>query len=96
MKQIADTSFIGRSKELDGLLNEMPVDIGNAQGSLKIISGEAGIGKSRLLVEIADTMQSRGFRVLWSERIEDPAAPPFFTWVLALRFCLADYTDDEL
>ena len=41
-------------------------------------------------------MEARGRRVLWSERLEDPAAPPFFSWVLAIRSCLAGYDDDSL
>jgi len=34
--------------------------------------------------------------MLWSQMIEDPGAPPYFSWLLALRACLQQYDDQAL
>ncbi len=96
MINIAHTEFIGRENELNDLLTSLTDGDNTIQGCLKFVSGTAGIGKSWLLAEVAKRVTSLGSRVLWSQRIENPAAPPFFTWVLVLRSCLANYDDNEL
>lgn len=65
-------------------------------GRLAALVGEAGIGKTRLMTETARLATGRGCRVLWSQMIEDPVAPPYLPWLLLLRDCLQQVDDDTL
>jgi DNA-binding CsgD family transcriptional regulator len=87
--------FIGRTRELDAIRAALPGPAAG-RGRFVAISGDAGIGKTRLMAEIAALAESRGVNVLWSQMIEDPVAPPFFAWMLLLRAALQNYTDEEL
>lgn len=80
--------FIGRTAEL-ARLEALLVQCGSGRGRLATIVGEAGIGKTRLMTEAARLAAARGCAVLWSQMLEDPVAPPFLPWLLALRECLA-------
>ena len=96
MSGLEDASFVGREKTLRSLSIDLTSSEIGSRGCLKFISGTAGIGKSRLLSQIAKQADYSGSRVLWSERIENPAAPPFFSWILILRSCVNNYEDNLL
>ena len=66
------------------------------KGRLVTVVGEAGIGKTRLVAEIANIAADHGFNVLWSQMIEDPVAPPYTAWLLGLRGYLQQVDDDTL
>ncbi len=57
---IADSPLIGRSGEL----SRLRALIDNGDGGALVVLGEAGIGKSALLAELAGYAQARGLRVL--------------------------------
>jgi len=88
-----NTPFIGRESELRRL-GELLEASHRGQGCLAVIGGEAGVGKTRLMGEFAKHARVRGCSILWSQMIEQPAAPPYLTWLLALRGYL-QYADDE-
>jgi tetratricopeptide (TPR) repeat protein len=76
--------FVGRERELADLsagLNQAA----SGRGSLFLLAGEPGIGKSRLADELATTARERGFLVLWGRCWEAGGAPPYWPWVQALR-----------
>ena len=50
-----------------------------------LISGEPGIGKTRLADEIAGDAASRGMRVVWGRCWEGGGAPAYLPWVDVLR-----------
>lgn len=50
-----------------------------------LVSGEPGIGKSRLADELATRAQARGARVLWGRCWEAGGAPAYWPWVQAIR-----------
>ena len=50
-----------------------------------LISGEPGIGKTRLADELAGDAASRGMRVVWGRCWEGGGAPAFLPWVDILR-----------
>lgn len=54
------------------------------------------MGKTRLIAEFADIAEAKGTRVLWSQMIEDPGAPPYFSWLLALRSCIQQSDNESL
>src|SRR4051794_9574649 len=78
------SDFVGRERELAVLADHMEDAIAG-RGSLVLIAGEAGIGKSRLCGELATRAGSRGARVLTGRCWEAGGAPPFWPWIDALR-----------
>ncbi len=55
--------FVGRDGELDAVLTAIGT-VGSAGLSAAVVTGEAGIGKSRLIGEVADRLRRRGWRLL--------------------------------
>ena len=60
-----------------------------------LISGEPGIGKTRLADEIAGDAASRGMRVVWGRCWEDAGAPAYLPWVDVLRSLILDQRRDR-
>ena len=54
-------------------------------GSLQLLVGEPGIGKTRAAEELATYAQVRGVRVYWGRCREDDGAPAYWPWVQAIR-----------
>jgi MoxR-like ATPase len=50
-----------------------------------LISGEPGIGKTRLVEELAARANAAGARVLWATCWEDEGAPADWPWIQLLR-----------
>ncbi len=66
--------LIGRDTELNILLDHLTKAIGG-QGSTIFISGEAGIGKTRLLNELIQFAGARGFQILTSNCAYESLTP---------------------
>ena len=60
------TPLVGRSREL-GVLTELFAQVKNGRGQVVFIVGDAGIGKSRLVLEFQRTLAARGESVTWLE-----------------------------
>ena len=54
-------------------------------GGLALVTGDAGIGKSHLVGELAAAAAADGIRVAWGHCHERADAPPFWPWTEALR-----------
>lgn len=93
--RIANPPFVGRTEELRALRKMLPGSSGRS-GRFVAIAGEPGIGKTRLMTEIARIATAEGKRVLWSQMVEDFAAPPFFCWTLVLRDYVQQFDDDVI
>lgn len=89
----AGTVFIGRRDELR-LLHDALSQAQAGSGRLLLVSGEPGIGKSRLAQEGANQAADLGFQVLWGRCLEDPSAPPYWPWLHLMRGWL-ELTEDE-
>jgi tetratricopeptide (TPR) repeat protein len=65
------------------------------RGHLAMVSGDAGIGKTRIAEQISEEATRLGFAVLWGRSIEarEAPAPPYWPWVQALRGLIRS-TDD--
>jgi DNA-binding CsgD family transcriptional regulator len=75
--------MVGRQRELDllrGLLDRARAGSGGGV----LLAGEAGIGKTRLLQELAAESVRSGAAVLWGRCFEGDSAPPFTPWIEAL------------
>jgi DNA-binding SARP family transcriptional activator/tetratricopeptide (TPR) repeat protein len=78
------TPLVGRAEEA-ARFHTLLDEVGAGQGRILALVGEAGIGKSRLLEELAALAARRGHRVLWSRSYETEQVLPFGPWVDALR-----------
>ena len=81
--------FVGRERELADILGAFD-DARSGTGRLVLLTGEPGIGKSRLADELAARAQARGTTVLWGRCWEAGGAPAYWPWVQALRSYVRD------
>lgn len=77
-------TFVGRQQELAILRTRIDEAI-QGKGSLVLINGEPGIGKTRLLMEAARYAEAREVKVLWGRCWEGEGAPPFWPWRQVIR-----------
>ena len=70
-------TFVGRDRELAELRAGLD-DVGAGQGRLFLLSGEPGIGKTRLAEEISTDASARGMRVVWGRCWEGGGAPAYW------------------
>ena len=80
----ANGTLLGRERELDALCAGLEEAIAG-HGRLFLISGEPGIGKSRLLDEFARHASSMGVRVLPGRCWEAGGAPAYWPWCQSIR-----------
>ena len=66
------------------------------RGRLFLLTGESGIGKSRLLEETAVAAERIGVRVAWGRGWESGGTPPYWPWVQVLRSEAAGLNDGDL
>jgi DNA-binding SARP family transcriptional activator len=77
-------AFVGRERELRELVGGLDAALAGT-GRLFLVSGEPGIGKSRLLEQLARCARQRGADVLVGRCWEAGGAPPYWPWVQVLR-----------
>lgn len=87
--------FVGRLEELAHLEASFS-EACAGQGSLVLLSGEPGIGKTRTAVELAVRADSEGAQVLWGRCHEEAGAPPYWPWSQVLRDLIAALDDEAL
>src|SRR6185436_10970005 len=63
---------------------------------LVLLSGEAGIGKTRLADAFAVEARERGARVAWGRCWEAGGAPVYWPWLQAVRSLLRDIEPVDL
>jgi DNA-binding SARP family transcriptional activator len=81
--------FVGRERELADLRNGLD-DIRRGRGSLFLISGEPGIGKTALTEQFAAAVSEQDARVLSGRCWEFGGAPAYWPWVQCLRTLVRD------
>ncbi|HZR82005.1 MAG TPA: AAA family ATPase [Candidatus Binatia bacterium] len=84
-----ESPFVGRDAELAQLRAGLE-DALAGRGRFFLVEGEAGIGKTRLVEEVAREAVHRGHRVLWGRCWEGEGAPHYWPWTQVLRAALAD------
>jgi predicted ATPase/class 3 adenylate cyclase len=70
------TPFVGRAPERTRLLQAVE-RTRTGSGTLMLIAGEAGVGKSRLVEEVAAEARRLGLRVLTGHCVDQEGAPPY-------------------
>jgi hypothetical protein len=78
------SALIGRDRDVDEI-HQLIDGAGNGQGALVLISGEAGIGKTRLAEESADHGRRRGFAVHWGASWDGAGQPSLWPWMQVVR-----------
>ena len=76
--------FVGRERELAACVDALDAALAG-HGRLVLVSGEPGIGKSRLTDELANRARARGAAVLVGRCWEAGGAPAYWPWVQSLR-----------
>src|SRR5262249_23118298 len=72
---LTQSPFVGRTAEL-ARLGQRLRDARAGHGAVVLLEGEAGIGKTRTLEELAETAHAEGAAVLWGRCYEGEAARP--------------------
>jgi transcriptional regulator with XRE-family HTH domain len=86
--------LVGRERELETLTQLMEL-VRAGQGAVALLAGEPGIGKTRLLHELAQRARSRGWQVLLGRAYEPTGLPPYLPIVEPLRAYLRACGDHE-
>ena len=87
------TPLVGREAELGRL--QVALDQAMAQrGALVLVSGEPGIGKTRLVEELATRASEGGALVVWGRVDEEEGAPAYWPWVQLLGAVFDDCDGD--
>jgi len=84
MTTVSRDSFVGRHahlEEVEALLDRAR----QGSGCLVLVSGEAGIGKTRFAEEAAGLAERTGAAVAWGQCTEEEGAPPFLPWSQVFR-----------
>lgn len=76
--------LVGRDRELEELSAALD-DAVAGRGRLFLVSGDGGVGKTRLVDELASRAKGMGAAVLWGRCSKRPGAPPYWPWTQALE-----------
>jgi DNA-binding CsgD family transcriptional regulator len=81
--------FVGRAREIS-LLTDLMHAAAAGHGQVVGISGEPGIGKTRLAKEAVDVACGLGFRVFWGRFHEGQYVPPYGPWKQIVRELISE------
>jgi len=92
-KAVICPTIVGRVSEL-AALQSMVSELEEGRSHLVLLSGEAGIGKSRLVAELANDARSRGFQVLQGNCYGRDRTSPYAPVLDVIRSFLATQPRD--
>jgi hypothetical protein len=88
----AGRPFVGRTKELQELRGGLE-ETAEGHGRLFLLSGEPGIGKTRLMQELSREAAERGWRAAAGRCWEEGGAPVYWPWIQAVRALGGDFEE---
>ena len=88
-------TFIGREREV-ALLSAGLQDALGGRGSVFLVSGEPGIGKTALAEHVADRAADQDTRVVWSRSWDGGGAAPYWSWTQIIRALVEGLDEDAL
>ncbi len=80
LDRLARGVFVGREKELERLRKAFD-EAYAGRGSMVMLVGEPGIGKTRAAQELETYAKMRGSQVLWGRAHESSGAPAYWPWI---------------
>jgi DNA-binding SARP family transcriptional activator len=87
--------FVGRGRELAEIWGALESTLAG-RGTVALISGEPGIGKTRLSEQIGTLATERGARVLWGRCFEGGGAPAYWPLLQVLRAYVEERQPSQL
>jgi DNA-binding NarL/FixJ family response regulator len=78
------------------MLRDLIARAGQGEGRVVLVSGEPGIGKTRLLGELAARARTVGWTDFAGRADEAEGMPPYLPWIEVLRALVRRYAPDEL
>lgn len=87
--------FVNREVELRTLREALGQALSGA-GQVVFIAGEPGIGKTRLIEELARYAHTQQVAILWGRSYHDAGEPAYWPWVQILREHLRNSSPDEI
>jgi predicted ATPase len=87
--------LVGRDREL-AVLDKALIESASGRGRIVLVTGEPGIGKTRLAEAVVDRARGRGSLVGWSRSFEAEGVPAFWPWVQIVRGVAERVADDIL
>lgn len=87
--------FLGREQEM-AVLKDLYILAENGTGSIALIIGEAGAGKTRLINVLSDWAASKGAAILNATCYEGATTVPFGPWVEAIRNYVTSVTPETI
>jgi tetratricopeptide (TPR) repeat protein len=90
LDRLAGGVHVGREREVEELCAAADVAFAG-RGQLVLVSGDAGIGKTRLAEELATYAHLRDALVLWGRCYEGEGAPSYWPWVQIVRAYAVDH-----
>jgi class 3 adenylate cyclase len=81
---LADSPFAGRQRELRDLRAAVDHAM-SGHGAAILITGEQGVGRSRLASEADTYAELRGATVLWGRCADSEGAPSYWPWIQVIR-----------
>jgi class 3 adenylate cyclase len=84
LDRLTDGAFVGREGERDELRKALD-EVVAGYARVAVVTGDAGIGKSRLASEVAAYASLRGAQVLWGRCYEGEGSPTYWPWVQVMR-----------
>ena len=82
-------ALVGYERELGALEDQLEQALAG-QGGVALISGEPGVGKTRLADELSRLARARGAQVLWGRCSTGAGAPGYWPWIQVLRALVAN------
>jgi len=95
LDRLARGVFVGRERELDRLRAAFDAAFAG-RGSVVMLVGEPGIGKTRTSLELETYARMRGARVIWGRAHEAAGAPAYRPWVQAADTYASTYGLDTI
>jgi hypothetical protein len=77
-------AYVGRERERAALRAGLD-ELARGRGGLWLVSGEPGMGKSRLVEEVVPAAEAAGATVAWGRCWEAGGAPAYWPWTQLLR-----------
>lgn len=90
-----DTPFVGRRREIAKLEHDLS-EARAGKGGIGLVTGEPGIGKTRLALELRERAELVGMQVLWGQCYEGAGTPPYWSWEQVLRSCLDRHGEKDV